>query len=534
MAKKGHLETFLSNAEAFGYFSLQLDTIRSDTIQVCLGPRSMVDTILIVSAPLVVLDSIATLSFPFAYEAKKIQAYAQKTLTYFAEHGHPFATLSIQIDEAEHSTDSLTNQEREGPQRFTVSFLVDAHRPAVFSDPLFTGDYTIRQSVLYKDILFKPGTPFSSAKVDISRLRLQSRPYIQTVEAPIITVVPESDTLFVDSSLSHLNRDSVDIVNVQYALTENSGLGIDGVLGYQTNSDSPWSGILHLTMLNIFRFGESLTLNYHGEELFSQFSFALDLPFLFGLPIMTELSFGLEINEGEKENNDDDFGYLHGGLEVLTQLKGLWQAGGAVRGYETIVKNRTDYFIGFDLILKRTAEEFMSGAFSRELYLKTGTGIADRAEGRFSRWRFDFIAGMHYPLFKQQALVGRFVTNTVTLNKRDSLQEVEQNRVGGHRSIRGYAENQFPFTNVSYVQSEYHFYYNRKGSLYIFMDGGIGFAGPIRLSAETREELFGYGAGIAVPIRQGILSLEWARNYQEDRGPGRLHLRIRNRLSARN
>lgn len=419
--------------------------------------------------------------------------------------------------------------------RLLLTFIIDTQKRCVFGDPLFSGELKTRKKVLAQDIIFRRGEPFDIRKIEISQDRLLSRAYIADVNVASPGILVGDDSPVADSStVEKFSADSIDVVSVPFTIEHNSGMGIDGAIAYQSEAVSQWSGLLNLTMLNIFRFGEAVTLSYRGEELLQQFSFGITVPFIFSLPIFCSASFGLEVNEGDPDIKDDNFGFLQGEFKILTQLKGLWRIGGAVKGHETIVNNgnSTDYYYGVDFILARSGEQFRADVLSKELNIRTGTGIADRSGAKYSRWNFDFTAGSHIPLLRKQAFYGTFVTKAITLNDKDTLHQVEQNRVGGHNSIRGYAQDQFPFNSVAYVQTEYLFYFNPTGSVYIFMDGGVGFPGQIRLSSDKRTELFGYGAGIRIPVRFGLLSLEYARNYREGRGPGRIHLRIRNNLSS--
>jgi hypothetical protein len=535
---EGKKEALLNLLDSTGYFDVKMDTVGRDTLSIDIGKRSTIDSISIQCARSFTMDSVLHVRFPVYYDAGQIQAYAHKALAFLARRGYPFAKLSIMIFDVDSlGTPSDSGETDQLEKHLRIQFIIDTQKRCVFGDPLFGGEFKTKKKLLAHDIVFQKGQPFDIRKVETSQKRLISRNYIADVSTASPGIIVGSDSSLIDTSiLGKGSEDSIDVVSVPFSIDDNSGMGIDGVVAYQSKAESQWSGLLNLTMLNIFHFGEAVSLYYRGEELLQQFSFGISVPFIFGLPLFCSASFGLEINEGSPDpnNKDDDFGYLKGELEVLTQLKGLWQAGGAVKGHETISNGgkSTDYFYGFDLILRRSGEQYRAGVLSKEFNIRTGTGIADRPNGKFTRWNFDFAAGSHIPFFRNQALLGRFVTEAITLNVKDTLHEVEQNRVGGHNSIRGYAEEQFPFNNVAYVQTEYLLYFNPIGSVYIFMDGGVGFPGHISLSSHKRTDLFGYGAGIRIPVRFGTLSLEYARNYEEGRGPGRIHLRVRNTLSA--
>lgn len=533
---KRHIEIFPNETknvalfhllDSLGYFNPSIDTTTADTITIGVGNRSVVDTILIQSDYPLAIDSIRSLPFPVLYDAGALQSLARQALSFLAERGFPFANLSIGITDTTYTytTSNTINK------HLIITFTIDTQKRSVFDSPLFFGEFKTREKVIARDMVFSKGQLFDIRKIKTSQKRLTSRYYIENVDIIPPGIASDSEkTPTSQIAYEKIEADSIDTVAVPFVIKDKSGMGIDGALGYNSDTKPPWSGILTITMLNILHRGEALSLFYRGEMQLQQFEAEVSIPYPFMWPIFCSGLFGLEI---EKEN----YAYLQGEFKVLTQLKGLWQAGVSVKGHETTVKLNDSSsiswnFYGVDLILQRQIEPYGVGILSREFTMRTGTGIADRAHGRFSRWILDFSAGSHIPLFKRQAFLGKIATKAITSDDRDSLHLTEKFRIGGYRNIRGYTENQFPFKAVAYIQTEYHYYFNPTGSVYIFIDGGVGFSEQLSLTADDREELLGYGMGIRVSVKFATFSLEWARNYKERKGLGRIHIRFRNTLST--
>ena len=95
-------------------------------------------------------------------------------------------------------------------------------------------------------------------------------------------------------------------------------------------------------------------------------------------------------------------------------------------------------------------------------------------------------------------------------------------------------DNEFAFSTVVYGQLEYHYYFNYFGSTYIFTDAGAGLYDKNSGAATSNhlQKMLGYGIGIRIPVKIGDASIEWARNYKDSRGWGRIHVSIRNAVSA--
>jgi hemolysin activation/secretion protein len=134
---------------------------------------------------------------------------------------------------------------------------------------------------------------------------------------------------------------------------------------------------------------------------------------------------------------------------------------------------------------------------------------------------------MHLPLFCIQAIALHVESNNC-FSEETTLSPGELYAIGGHHSVRGYAEDQFRFRNVAFVQLEYRVYFAPAAAAYIFVDGGAGSKGVRPYG--SYEELGGYGLGVCVPARIGSAALEWARNIDDRRNFGRIHIRVSNAL----
>jgi hypothetical protein len=262
-------------------------------------------------------------------------------------------------------------------------------------------------------------------KVEESEKRLMSRDYVADVRAGTpgaVAAEPEPG----DDSGSHRAVVYTEHVAVPFFVKDNSGMGFDGALAFQSERDNatgPLSGFLALTLLNLFGHGEWASLYYRGERGLQQFDMTVSKTHLLRMPLIGSAGFGLEIRE-------DSYGYLRGELELLLEFGTLWRTGATFRGHETIDRSgeatRSWRFFGADLVLQRAPERRRAGVFSRHLDVRTGTGVADRVEGRFQRWQGELSTGVHIPFLRRHAAASRLVAQTVITDDRDSLHAVER------------------------------------------------------------------------------------------------------------
>lgn len=499
--------------DSLGFFDYAAEFATPDSIVYRAGTRYRIDTITFASPVQLPSDSLFTVQFPIPYDARLIRATSEKAIDYFAATGYPFARVSTNISKDTTSEKNISGE-------VTVHFEIDPNGKYLFGQTVIRGSRKTRIPFLIRDVNLPPGTPFDIRKIRSSLDRLTSRPYIAHAEAGAPFVLQKDGPL--DDTVAQR-------VVVPILIEDKSGLGVDGAITAENSSEArtSLSGVLDVTLLNAFGRGEQASLSYRGRRAFQLFDLSFSIPWIAGTPLWTSAGFGLEIKE-------QDYGHIRGNAEVLTELKPLWQAGFGIRGHETTIDSIAGQgslsFIGADLILNRSKEPYRKGTPATMLRLRTGTGNARSAEKSFTRWSIDFSGGRRVPFGGRYALNLKIsAKNLFTPEKK--LPPVEMFRVGGHRSLRGYSTDEFAFKSVALLQSEVILFFAPVSSVYLLLDGGIGFPEGYSGASEQRVDLLGYGVGTRLPTRLGTISVEWARNHTERRGFGRIHVRFQNPLA---
>jgi outer membrane protein assembly factor BamA len=318
-----------------------------------------------------------------------------------------------------------------------------------------------------------------------------------------------------------------DYVAVPIYLKDRTGLGIDGALGLSSiaGSSAILQGDMTLSFFNLFHSGESASLLYAGDKTYQKFNIEGAKPWLFDYPMTASGSFGLEVKNNE-------YGYLAAQATDLIDIQNGWNVGFSLTATETTLDSvigsgdtmtGTWRYYGADFLIGRTGQPLRDGVLSTEFSLAVGGGVAER-ERDYSRSNVEFMAGFHAPLLNHQALHVRVVTDYL-YTAESTLVAAELYQVGGYGSVRGYLDNEFAFRTVAYDQLEYLYYFSATGSAYIFCDNGFGFTQSITAVRWGEETGFlGYGIGVRLPAKFGIVTLEWARNKDDGNSLGRLHV----------
>ncbi|HMA65731.1 MAG TPA: hypothetical protein VKO63_11050, partial [Chitinispirillaceae bacterium] len=253
----------------------------------------------------------------------------------------------------------------------------------------------------------------------------------------------------------------------------------------------------------------------------------LSKPFIFNLPLGIKANGGMEIAK-------DDYGFVYGNARTIISFNTYWTAGVGVEYNEITTKNVTgaagsSSYLGGTFLLLRNSPDFSKGLLLHRILLEFGSGVAKK-EINYNRSRVLFNASVQVPFLKSQAFISRLITSHI-ISSEAALLPVELTRYGGSSNLRGYTENFFAFRTAAIGQFELHHYFSTSGTVFILVDGGVGFTGNIAYDSHAWTSLLGYGAGIRIPSKAGIVSLSWARNKDDIRSIGRIHLQFQNDLS---
>jgi outer membrane protein assembly factor BamA len=475
---------------------------------------------------------------PVQYDTVSIKRAAYAISRFFAENGYPYNKITVSIvppkdsaavDRAGASpapTSIATHVKNKNSANYDhpaviVHFRVDPDE-RVINGPAVVKGVEKRPAMYLKDVRLVPGQLYNAADVDETVRRLSARPYVREVSASDPVIIEEAPLS--DGGL----RSAV----VPFTVAERRGMEAEGALGYESGRGGEagsLNGRLELSFMNMLRHGESFSASYAGLPDFQRLGLSASHPWVFGLPLEVGGAFSLEVE-------DRGYGYLSGELRSAAEIDARWKAGIALKASETVPPDTMGSmyrFYGADVFVSLIQLPWERGRTVRELYAKTGSGAALR-EKSYARSNMELALGTHCPVFANYAAgmaagiaaAARAVAAAVFTDE-GYLPPAELYRVGGQGSLRGYSEQEFAFRSAVYSQIEGLYYFDRAGSIFIFVDGGIGFDSAERLAISEAKGMLGYGLGVRFPSRLGTVSVAWARNIDDGWSLGRVHVGIR-------
>jgi len=496
----------MSLFDSLGFTNAFYDSIKKVYVS---GYRAIVTGDSIIADDSIYKKGSINTSYPLPFDRALIDSKATCLNRVYAENGYPFASITTELKffSDSHGKDSLI-----------VLFTIDKNIFTRNTQPGFRTVKGTSPALLLRYIDIQNNEPFDIRQVESSITKLKMNSIIENA-----TYLPP---LLIKDTLT---SDSAAIATVPFDIIDKSGLGFEGAVGFESDQENKASlkGSASLSLLNMFHGAEALAFTYSGSDVKQLFDIILSKPFIYNLPLGITTNGGMEIVK-------DDYGFVYGNARTIITFNTFWTAGIGLEYNETSIKTdagtaANSSYLGATFLLLRNSPDFTKGLLLHRLLFEFGSGVAKK-EINYNRSRVIFNASVQVPFLKSQAFISRLVTSHI-ITREAALLPIELIRYGGSTNLRGYSENLFAFRTAAISQFELHHYFSTSGTVFIFVDGGAGFTGDITFDSHAWTSLLGYGAGIRIPSKAGIVSLSWARNKDDTRSIGRIHLQFQNDLS---
>lgn len=473
------------------------------------GPRAVITGERIIITDTSFNKFSRTVTYPCPFDAGAIENRAVYLGRICAENGFPFASVTTEMNRLNQY--SLTDT-------LAVIYTINTDVHTRFASPRFRTFKKTSPALLRHYIDIKDSAVFDIRKIESSAKKLRTSAVVADVK--ILEPLLLSDTITSDSSA---------LATVPFEIQDRSGLAFEGAVGFESDEENRPSlrGSATFSLLNMFHRAEALSFQYKGSDSLQMFNVIVSKPYPFNLPFQIKTTCGMEVET-------DNYGYIYGDLRLFAAFNTYWLCGFGIAANETSQDidtiNSESRYLGLNFLLSRTSGEYAKGSFYNNMSFVIGSGIAKK-EKDYSRSNVNFNIATHIPVFRSEAFSAKLTTAHIVTDE-TTLLSAEMNRIGGHESLRGYTDNAFAFRTVIYGQGEIIHYFGSTSSIYILFDAGIGFTGDIDIDKKSWTKMIGYGAGIRIPSRLGLVTIEWARNYQDKKSLGRVHLQFKNELSS--
>lgn len=464
------------------------------------------------------LESLLNMRTGQIYQEAVLEADVEQILTTLENRGYPLSCVEIQ------SLSLVQNQE----QFYMDVVLKVEEGPVVRIGSIeIEGNDQTKENVILRESRLKIGSLYNHQQVLSAQENLQKLEYFREVSEPEILFVGDQATISLE-------------------VTEGNGNTMDGVVGYnpakREGLEGYFTGRLEFAFRNLFGTGRLFEAYWEKKDAYSQaMQFGYEEPWLFGWPahlggeFQQEIrdttyierawhitarytpwaSLSLQVQGSRREVLPDSLGSV---LYGLAQTKSWLLSLGI--DYNTLndplnptsgVRYRTTLTTGRK---QNITTPFLLDPEAWKPSVSTRKIEVD-AELAFSTFRYQVLyLGLH-------GIEVRTGDRFVALS--------DQVRFGGTRSLRGYEEDAFRGTLVTWINGEYRYLTGRRSRVFIFVDGGI---------YQRREEALGlvkgmkigFGFGIRLDTRLGLIGIDYGLGEGDSLMRGKIHVGLVNRF----
>jgi outer membrane protein insertion porin family len=519
------------NLAARGYVGDSLEitsTVTPDTQKATLminikeGKPSIVKNILFENAD--AIDSTNFLpAFSFMegqiFNKYEIETNIGEILTYYENNGYPF--IKVVISSVHFYSDSLA-----GDYLVDVRMKLDKGTINKIDKIEIAGNTKTKDYVIARELRIKTGEFYSQKKIEELPDRLNRLRFFDPVSVPSFYLNPKNEGVLV--------------VNIKEKETNN----FDAILGYVpgtgVNQTGYLTGLVNVTLLNLFGTGRAGSFRWQQLDRNSQ---ELEIhylePWILGYPFNLNASLFQRKQDSSyvERKIEGNMEYLatenlSASLDIATDLiiptisdtyvPNVFNSSSLTTGVTLKYDTRDDPYAPTKGMTFNNSYSLSQKKIRGPAQLITSNITTSE---NLQRITVDF--NFYYNFFSRQVaalgLHGRELRGSF-------FEDADLFRLGGTTTLRGYLENQFLGSRVAWSNLEYRFLLARRSYIFTFFDTGyfLRNAEPDRNIERLEGFKIGYGIGFSLETGLGVLGVSFALGKGDTFSQGKIHFGIIN------
>ncbi|WP_044399734.1 surface antigen (D15) [Lacinutrix sp. Hel_I_90] len=421
-------------------------------------------------------------SIPFS-EAERVLNFIN---TQIANDGFPFSKIRLSdIKVKDNKTVTANLLISEGETRRALNKIV------------LKGYEKFPRSFLKRYLKIKPSQTFNIETIKKKIAVLDNLRFAKQIKTPEVLFTKDSTLLYLYIEKANSNT-------------------FDGFLGFSTDEDTntlDFNGYLDLELNNNLNYGESLKLLYKGNENEEKnFEIKLNLPYLFGSPVGTEL----ELNIFKK---DSSFTTVNQKAKLFYQLnsKNRFYFGVDNTQSNALLSNNTSISLNdYKSNFLSTRYEFehrnsKNALFQIRTLAQLEFGFGNRLLLQTKEEQIKLFLNAHH-IFNLNEKNSIYIRLNASFLDSETYLENELIRLGGINSIRGFTENSLTATRYALVNTEYRYLLSNT----IYAHSVIDYASLENKITNQKEALYGFGLGFGIITKAGLLKFNFANGKTEN------------------
>lgn len=436
----------------------------------------------------------------------------------FADNGYPFINLII---------NDVTLKRDKNHYRVDLIINAKAGKLTRISQIEIQGNNVTKKEVILRELNVEPGSIYQQEEIDKIPQLLNRLGYFKQVHQPKLV----------------LNEDKQLALLIK--LEEGNTTTFDGVIGYipedqsVTKSDGYFTGLLNATFRNMFGTGRRFEIFWEKPDEFSdQFKLYYEEPWVFNFPV--NVGIGLERLVRDTTYIERTY-FSKSSLSISNTLKAKFAISQKITIPDSIasrnlrltrnINSSIEVGIEYDTrdypinprsgVLYSTYYRFGQKQNTGPSYLLSEDNLIKNEQLQTVQMDLEY----YLSLWSNQLIFFHIFGAQIKSNK-DQLQLTDHIWFGGARSLRGYRENSFHGTVVSWLNLEYRFLIGRNSRIFLFNDWGFyQYSGN---GSKNENFLPGYGIGIRFDTALGIMGIDFGLGKDDTFSTGKIHFGIQN------
>ncbi len=290
----------------------------------------------------------------------------------------------------------------------------------------------------------------------------------------------------------------------------------DGFLGFGTNEESnklQFDGYINLNLINNLNYGEEFKLKYKSDENDqTTFETNLTLPYLFNSPIGIDLQLNI-FRKDSTFSTTSQYAKLH--YQVNPKQKIYAGISNSISS-NLLSKETTTQIHDYEKKYYSLAYEYSKPQnddllFPLNTFIKLESNFGKK-ESKTANENQTQISFSIIKIFNINNVNSFFLKMTGANLNSNSFFENELFRFGGINSIRGFEENSILASQFGVLNTEYRYRLSNTIFIHSIIDASYFNNKPVK----NKEKLFGYGLGIGILTKSGLLKINYANGKSEN------------------
>jgi len=417
--------------------------------------------------------------------------------------------------------DEITLDDETNP-KIRIGITIKEESKIKIANVRIKGNEDTDDNVILRELRIKDDKTVTRESMSDMKFRLEKLNIFSSVEEPQIYTIQSRN----ESGL---------LITVKEGNTNT----FDGILGYvppvTEGEKGYFTGLVNLSFRNLFGTARRLDARWQQETKSTQeLELKYSEPYFFGLPLNVSGGFLQRIQDTSYTHRKFDFkgdilvtdrftlGFTAGidrvippdSAVVFTIADSRILYGGTEIRYDS----RDNVYIPVSGIVYRVNYAYGD----KKIY--SAQSVANQS---FSLQRYSMDVDFYSSFFKRQSLLIRFFIGQVTSGK---LEDADFYKVGGIKNVRGYREEQFRASKLTYGNIELRYAFSRKSFGHVFFDPGYYYRPPDEINNIPKQEgfIYGYGLGIRLETAIGIVGVSYAIGKGDGMLDGKIHFGLVN------